>query len=832
MGLRVDRVDARKLVADADRNRPGRESGERAVEVAAAVAEPVSGPVPAVDRNEQRLGCEPHRADRIRDSERPLRHRHPRMPLAKLERRARRQHHRQRRARPAREEPHRERARIVLAADRPAEGENRAREPGKRALDRLVDALTPRLAGVGVERLARREKARALGAAPGAKFALVHRRCYPFFVTPLRALTIAALVAATACAQAAGRRGKAPDAEEQILAVHAAWRAGDAARLARAATGLEGHPLAPWVEYWRLALRLAQTPDEDVAAFLARNEGSYVADRLRAEWLKELGRRGAWERFERELGALVQDDAEIRCYAWRARLARGDASAAAEARAIFAEAGELAEGCQGLAAQLAQAGLVEAERVWQRIRLLLESGQLNAARRAFAWLPDGSAPGEPLFALAANAPQRLLAQPPRDLARRPVREMVLFALARLAREDLEAAAHALGGELGRRLPEADRRYAWGHLGHVAARRLEPQALEFYRRAADAPMSDDRLAWKARAGLRAGDWQAVREAVDAMSALARREPVWSYWYARALAAQGNHEGARAYYLRHAGEPHFYGILAAEELGYVPAPPEPFHVADEQEVAAAARHPGLVRALALYRLGLRAEANAEWAFSVRAMDDTGLLAAAELARRNQLFDRAIATAERTVHRHNFRLRYLAPYAEALREGARAHALEEAWVLGLVRQESRFVANARSPAGAQGLMQLMPATASWVARKVGLGSYTPSRVNEPELNIALGTHYLKLVLEDLGHPVLALAAYNAGPARARRWRDPKPLEGAIYAETIPFKETRDYVKKVMANTVYYAQLLGGRIVPLRERLGVVPARRSGERANEELP
>jgi soluble lytic murein transglycosylase len=648
----------------------------------------------------------------------------------------------------------------------------------------------------------------------------------------LRFLTIAALVAAAA-APANAKRAGAPDPDEAILAAHAAFRAGDPARVARAAAAAQGHVLAPYLEYWQLSLRVQEAPAEEIAAFLARHAGSYLADRLRGEWLKELGRRGEWQRFERELGALVQDDLEIRCHAWRARLARGDASAADEAREIWGEPRELAEGCNALAEELLGAGLADREAVWRRVRLLLENSQLNAARRAFAWLPAGEAPDERIFSLAATAPQRLVAHPPRDLGtRRASREMALFALSRLARNELEAAAAALGGEFGRRLPEADRRDAWGRLAHLAARRLHPQALAWYRLAADAALSDDQLAWKARAALRALDWQAVRDAVDAMSAQTRREPVWSYWYGRALAAQGAADGARAYYSRHAGEPHFYGILAAEELGYIPAPPEPFHSAGEEEVAAAARNPGLVRALALYRLGLRTEATREWAFTVRAMPDEELLAAAELARRNEIYDRAINTAERTVHRHNFRLRYLAPFAETFRAHAREHGLDEAWLLGLVRQESRFIADARSSAGAQGLMQLMPATARWVARRIGLNGYSPARVNEPATNIALGTRYLKLVLEDLGHPVLALAAYNAGPGRARRWRDAAPLEGAIYAETIPFKETRDYVKKVMANTAYYAQLSGADVVPLRQRLGVVPARSPSERFNEELP
>jgi len=355
-----------------------------------------------------------------------------------------------------------------------------------------------------------------------------------------------------------------------------------------------------------------------------------------------------------------------------------------------------------------------------------------------------------------------------------------------------------------------------------------EAVAWYRLAGDADLDDEQLAWKARAALRALDWQMVRDAIDPMTVTARQDPAWTYWYGRALGAQGSAEGARAYYLRVAGQPNFYGLLAAEELGQPVSVPEPFHVATEEDVALAKRSPGLARALELYRLGVRSEATREWNFTIRGLDDLQLLAAAEVARRAEVFDRAINTADRTARQHNFQVRFLAPFRDVFREQARAFELEEAWLLGLVRQESRFITDAKSSVGARGLMQLMPATARWMARRIGMNPL-PQRVLEVGTNVTLGTGYLKYVLESLGHPVLASAAYNAGPGRARRWRDAKPLEGAIYAETIPFDETRDYVKKVMSNTMFYAALLGGRQLPLKQRLGTIAAKSPGERAGD---
>jgi soluble lytic murein transglycosylase len=645
---------------------------------------------------------------------------------------------------------------------------------------------------------------------------------------------LAVLLAAWAAAAAGAP--KIPPADDAFLRAYDAFRAGEPTKLARASALVRektpNHVLLPYLDFWRLKLRLEDQPVEEVRGFLEREKGSYLAERLRIDWLRELGKRADWENFDRELPLLAQEDLELRCYAWLSRTARGDDGAYREARAMWLEPRELPEACVTLADRLIEAGQLNVDDVWKRARVLFENGQVSPARRALGHLPDSQKYDGGLFNQAATAPSRLLANTPKNLDRRATREMVVFAVVRLARGEPESAAEVLRGKLGERLPAEDVKYLWGRVALEGARRLVRDAHQWYGLADEAQLNDEQLAWKVRAALRAGDWAVVRDAIDRMSVAARQDPTWIYWYGRALGAQGVADGARAYYLRISGQPTFYGLLAAEELGYMVAVPEPFHAAPESEVEAARAVPSLARSLALYRLELRSEAVREWLFGLRGMDDSQLLAAAELAHRNAVYDRAINTADRTQHKHNYKVRFLAPFREVFTEQARSYRLEEAWVLGLVRQESRFIVNAKSSAGAQGLMQLMPATARWMAKRIGMNNYNAARVADVPVNIALGAGYLRQVLDELGHPVLASAAYNAGPGRARRWRDAQPLEGAIYAETIPFNETRDYVKKVMANTMYYAQLIGGKLVPLKDRLGQIPAKVSGERVNEELP
>jgi soluble lytic murein transglycosylase len=191
---------------------------------------------------------------------------------------------------------------------------------------------------------------------------------------------------------------------------------------------------------------------------------------------------------------------------------------------------------------------------------------------------------------------------------------------------------------------------------------------------------------------------------------------------------------------------------------------------------------------------------------------------------MYDRAIGAAEKTVSQHDLSLRYLAPYRANLQVHIREHGLDEAWVYGLMRQESRFTTSAKSEVGAAGLMQIMPSTARWAANKLGLKSYRNALIQQLDTNLRLGTYYMKAILsQSENSPVLASAAYNAGPMRALQWRGDLPMEGAIYTETIPFEETRDYVKKVMSNSVYYAAQFGDPPRSLKQRLGIVPGKTS---------
>jgi soluble lytic murein transglycosylase len=262
-----------------------------------------------------------------------------------------------------------------------------------------------------------------------------------------------------------------------------------------------------------------------------------------------------------------------------------------------------------------------------------------------------------------------------------------------------------------------------------------------------------------------------------------------------------------------------LLAKDELGDLMAGAPINYVPSDAEVQVVKNQPAMQRALELQRLDMRWESRAEWAWATKDYDDKQMLAAAELAIRQSWYDLAISTAEKTKFVHNFVLRYPAPYREIVQAFSKANGLDEAWVYGLTRQESRFVSYAKSGVGASGLMQVMPATAAWIAKKTGFSEYRQNMIRQTETNVKLGTYYLRYTLDLMsGQAAMATAAYNAGPGNARHWAPKKPMEGAIYAETIPILETRQYVQKVMANTCFYSNNLGTKSVSLKQRLGLI--------------
>ncbi|MFZ6773136.1 transglycosylase SLT domain-containing protein [Undibacterium sp. SXout7W] len=593
------------------------------------------------------------------------------------------------------------------------------------------------------------------------------------------------------------------------------------------AAALRNYDIPSYVDYYRLRPRLYKASNTEIREFINKYEGSAIADRMRNDWLLLLGKRGEWDLFDQQYPQfVVADDNQLRCYALLSKAVRQQ-KVANEARNLLTAPRDYGEGCHALVAFLADNGQFSQNDLWSQVRMAGENSALSLAQR-LAKLMDVS---EKRVAEAIEKPSALLKKEPDS--GRAAHELFIIALGRLAKNDPEQAASILS-RFSAKFSDSERALAWAQIALQSALKLEPDALGYWVRAEGAPLTNEAYQWRVRTALREGDWKLVKNTINAMPASLKNDPAWIYWLGRALKAEGRQEEARTLFNSIAEQMHFYGQLALEENGQKIGAPLASRPVTAEEIAPMEKNPNLQRALKFYAMNLRMEGTREWNWELRKMNERQHLAAAELARQNNLLDRMVNTSDRTKGELDFSQRYPTPFNESMYKTTQSLGLDMAWVYGLIRQESRFIMNAKSHVGASGLMQIMPATARYVAKKIGLGNFVPEQVNDIDTNIALGTNYLNMVLTDLGgSQALASAAYNAGPGRPRAWRSKltRPVEGAIFAETIPFAETRGYVKNVLSNATYYAALFEKKPQSLKTRLGtVVPKGMSASDA--ELP
>ncbi|MBC7857687.1 MAG: lytic transglycosylase domain-containing protein [Burkholderiaceae bacterium] len=632
---------------------------------------------------------------------------------------------------------------------------------------------------------------------------------------------IAGAILSAACAvalPALAADGDDSRAEDNaFLLLREAVRQDDPAKADFYAERLGGYRIASYVDYYRLKAHFKELTAEQIRDFLKRYDGSAIADRLRNDWLLDLGRKRDWANFDEQYPRFVlNDDTQVKCYALQSRVLKGQ-RVASEARGLLIAPNGYGEACAGLIGALAQSGQFDESDLLAQLRLAGEANATGQARRIMALL-GGS---ETNIARAIDLPALALAKGPG--ASRAEHEIFLVAVGRMAKTSTRLAQLALK-KAAPELSAREQATGWANIALQASYSLAPETAEYWRRAAGAPLSRDQMQWKTRIALREENWAEVQADINAMPPSLKGEAAWTYWLGRAIKAQApGHASAEAneMFRRIADQTNFYGQLATEELGrQVTIPPAAAPVTPA-EIAPMAANPGLQRALKFFGMRLRFEGTREWNWELRKMGERELLAAAEFARQNNILDRMVNTSERTRLEFDYTQRFPSPHHEIMHPTTQTMGLDKAWVYGLIRQESRFIMDAQSNVGASGLMQVMPSTARYVAKKIGLTEFVQDMLTDVRTNILLGTSYMNMVLGGFeGSQVLATAAYNAGPGRPRSWRSTltHPVEGAIFAETIPFSETRGYVKNVMSNATYYAALFENRPQSLKARLGSV--------------
>lgn len=633
---------------------------------------------------------------------------------------------------------------------------------------------------------------------------------------PLLILSSATLLACTGVGADAGAQSLDAQRAQMKAAIENAERGQfDPAQ----SSGLARHPLYGWLEFANLRRNIDTVTPAQAQDFLKRYNGQAVATSFRNVWLPSVARREDWPTLLANWAPT--ENVGLRCAQLNARQATGKADAqwVSEAQAIWRSTGKsLPDACDPVFAVLDAKGGLSAELRWERIDAAADAQQPAVMRSAARGLPAADLALANTYAAFVDKPNASALNWPRN---ERSRRIATDGLAKLAKADPDATeqqlpqyANALQLSAAQ---QADVKYQialWtvASYGPDSARRLNAVPDSAY---------DERLhEWRAREAMSRGDWPATLAAIRKMGPTQRNDSRWRYFEARMLDKTGKRNEALPLYREAARAATFHGFLAADQLGqstYTLCPVEPKDSAQAQ--ATVARDPAIVRAMELFKIERSGWAVAEWNDALTRFDTTQRRIAVEVARDNGWFDRAVFSLGKTPEEQRlYSLRFPLHHDDAIRRESARNAIDPAWVAAEIRAESIFNPKARSPANAMGLMQVLPATGASVAKTIGLTNYGgAASLYDADTNIAIGTAYLRQLMNKYeGLPYVTIAAYNAGPTPTARWQSQRPgFDPDIWIETISYKETREYVARILAFSVIYDWRLNGDALPVTDRM-----------------
>lgn len=612
---------------------------------------------------------------------------------------------------------------------------------------------------------------------------------------------------------------------QDFLAARQAYDAGDLNTWQRLSAGLKDYPLYPYLRYPYLRDHLDSVAESEVQQFIDRYRDSPPSTRLRNAWLINLARAQRWTEYLR----LYKDssDPSLACYQLQARISqsqgKSDNALLDQAEALWRVGHPQPAACDAVFSYLSERRRMTDKLIWARLRLALEEGELQLAEHLAdplsraeqkwvqRWQSMYQRPATQLDNVAYNE----------DL---PIaREIIAFGIRRLARSAAET-AYTRWQQLNSRyhFSATQRAEVERAIAIAAARQRSPHALQWLAAIKDDDTDAALREWRIRSAVLAGDWAHIERWTKTLPKEEQTEST-QYWRARALEERGSQDGAQFAYKELAKQRSYYGFLANDHLRQDYVLNNAPTATDDQQLAAMAGRPALQRASEFYQLGLIPEARREWNAATGKMSPAELAQAALLAKRWGWYERAIVTAAQGGQWDDLELRFPTPYRKQVTDNARRQQLDPSWVYGVMRQESAFMTDAKSSAGALGLMQLMPATADHTARLLDWPRRSTQDLLTPTDNIQLGSAYLRHILDNFrGNQMLATAAYNAGPGRVRQWLPDSTAPADQWVEAIPFTETRKYVQSVLSYAVIFDWRLEQPLQSLRRRMGTgVPTR-----------
>ena len=634
--------------------------------------------------------------------------------------------------------------------------------------------------------------------------------------------------------------------DSSVSAFNAAAQAenrGDTGALYGYEQQMSGGLFAMYPTYWRMNLDLNKQSAASVSQFVRQYPNTVMAEKLAADFAETKAGSGDYAAVRQVANLITNADASERCAIGLGFNNGGDTMRAmAEKSEVWLKTLKQPALCDQLATEMNNNALISNTDRTARLKRMLRKGKTGDIMSLSSRL-GVSIPYSALSEIQLSPTtffSRFGAQPNSQTNQ----YLYLYAIGRLADKSYREASLQLDFDIKqdnqraiRLIDEDTRRYAYRilgveRMGHNTDDGFDVEAVDWFRNSLDNDFNFEEAEDYAVAAIRFSRWDDVIQAISKMDSETQRDDKWQYWLARAYEQSGDtskRNTAKKIYQNLAKSNEYYGLMAKDKAG------QRFDVnslggsnlpnVSGADRARAMQNPHFARAFALYKGDAnRAHANREWNWAVKVArdnrDDNLIIAAALEAHDMGWLDRAIYAADNTDRVSSLALSHPMPHQSSVVRYSQSAGIDPAWAYGIMRQESRFVTSARSNVGASGLMQIMPDTAKYIARKLG-DSYSASNANSGDTNIRYGTWYMSDILNKLnGQPVLATAGYNAGPNKAKRWQ---PTYGALsadqYVETIAYPETRNYVKHVMENATIYSSLLG-RAQPITQRMGTVPA------------
>lgn len=588
---------------------------------------------------------------------------------------------------------------------------------------------------------------------------------------------------------------------------------------------LNEYPLYQYLVYDEMRMRISKLSDDEVDAFLNKYSDGPLATRLRLSWLYQLQRKGRVESFLKYYQN--EQSADLQCYFLRAKIRVNQFEDKKDQylkqiRNLWLAGKSQPKQCDPLFKWYEEQGYLTTELIWERFTLAMDQYQIGLANYLLKKLPASEQTQAKLWLDIHNNPAAKLRSKALQKDNHQNRQIMRHGLKRLARIDLTA-AHYLWLDI-------HENYAFGSDLHDeverdmalrAAYRHDERATTWMYQLPKDLMDPATGMWRARSALRSLDWELVLRGIAMLTEEEKAEPQWQYWKARALAEKGLQSDANLLYEKIASERSYYGFLAADKLSLS------YNIVDEPvqygvlELEKIEQTPSVIRAKELFLINQLTDARREWNYATQKYSAREYQIAASLAHQWQWHDYAIRTIAKGKYFDDLGIRFPTPFTSQVNKYSTKRSLQPAFVYGIIRRESAFNPQARSPVGARGLMQLMPATAKQVSKQLKIRAPSRQDLYTPSFNINLGSKYIGDMLTKFnGHRALASAAYNAGPHRVNAWLPEKnELPADVWVDTIPFTETREYVRAIMAYTAMFEWKLNLKPTRLSVHLQPIP-------------